>query len=225
MTENGLRLLIWDVDGTLVDSREIIQACMEAAFRASGLAPPDYEATRKTVGLGLAEACARLAPPDLSQGDLEELVGHYKAAFISHRQAPGPHEPLYPGALETLERLRDDGWFMAIATGKSHRGLEAFFERHPLRHLFDTAWCADDGPGKPHPFMVEQAMRALGCTPEASLMIGDAVHDMQMARSADVRGLGVSWGFGRTEELFSAGAEEVHHDFTSLSASLLARGA
>ncbi len=223
--ETGLRLVIWDVDGTLVDSRDIIQACMENAFRAIGLKPPEYEATRKTVGLGLAEACARLAPPDLPAARLEALVDQYKAAFISYRQAPGPHEPLYPGALEILERLREDGWFMAIATGKSHRGLAAFFERHPLRHLFDTAWCADDGPGKPHPFMVEQAMRALGCTPQASLMIGDAVHDMQMARSADVRALGVSWGFGRTEELLSAGADEVHHDFASLSASLLVRSA
>jgi phosphoglycolate phosphatase len=109
---------------------------------------------------------------------------------------------------------------MAVATGKSHRGLAALFATHPIEHYFDTVWCADDGPGKPNPFMVEQAMGALGCVPAQSVMIGDAVHDMAMGRAAGVRSLGVSWGFGRAEELENAGASEVHHDFVSLRTSL-----
>ncbi|MFN7055897.1 HAD-IA family hydrolase [Hyphomonas sp.] len=215
-----LHLAIWDVDGTLVDSRRVIQACMETAFRKSGLPPPEYDQTRQIVGLGLHEGCAILAPPDIGPARLDALVEAYKNAFIAHRASTEFHEPLYEGALETLERLRGDGWLMAVATGKSHRGLAALFATHPLKHFFDTVWCADDGPGKPHPFMVEQAMRALGCDPVRSLMIGDAVHDMAMGRSAGVRSLGVSWGFGEAAELAGAGADEVHHDFASLNASL-----
>ncbi|MFN4023878.1 MAG: HAD-IA family hydrolase [Hyphomonas sp.] len=218
MTE--LRLAIWDVDGTLVDSRDVIQACMAAAFRKTGLPPPDYEATRHIVGLSLHQGCAMLAPPDIGAARLDLLVENYKGAFIAHRTAPGFHEPLYDGALETLARLRDEGWLMAVATGKSHRGLAALFEKHPIRDYFDTIWCADDGPGKPHPYMVEQAMNALGCAPQQSLMIGDAIHDMAMGKSAGVRALGVSWGFGRADELLAAGADEVHHDFASLDAGL-----
>ena len=217
-----LRLAIWDVDGTLVDSRDVIQACMTDAFRKMGLAPPEYDATRRIVGLSLHAACAQLAPPDIGAERLDRLVDYYKGAFITQRASPGFHEPLYDGAVEALDRLKADGWLMAIATGKSHRGLAALFEKHRLRHYFDTLWCADDGPGKPHPFMVEQAMNALGCLPQQSLMIGDATHDMVMGKSAGVRSLGVSWGFGRAEELDGAGADEVHHDFASLNASLAA---
>jgi len=153
-----LRLAIWDVDGTLVDSRRVIQTCMEAAFRETGLPPPDYEATRKIVGLGLYEGCAILAPPDTDRGRLEMLVMNYKNAFTLHRTSDGFHEPLYEGAL--------------------------------------------------------------GCSPGQSLMIGDAIHDIAMGRAAGVRSFGVSWGFGRADELQDAGAHEVHHDFCTLRESL-----
>jgi phosphoglycolate phosphatase len=196
-----LRLAIWDVDGTLVDSRAVIQACMEAAFRETGLPPPDYDATRRIVGLSLVAGIAQLA---------------------RLRADPALHEPMYDGALDVLDRLKQDGWLLAIATGKTHRGLDGLFAKHPIRSYFDTVWCADDGPGKPHPFMVEQSMRALGCAPSQSLMIGDAIHDIAMGRAAGVRSLGVSWGFGRADELHEAGADEVHHEFSTLTDSLLA---
>lgn len=215
-----LRLAIWDVDGTLVDSRDVIQACMETAFRGAGLPPPDYDATRRIVGLSLTEALSTLAPPDIGADRLAALVEAYKQSFVIHRTTPGHHEPLYAGALELLDQLKSEGWLMAVATGKSHRGVEALFEKHKLRHFFDTVWCADDGPGKPHPFMVEQAMAALGCAPQESLMIGDAIHDMAMGKAAGVCALGVSWGFGKAEELTAAGADEVHHEFTTLTESL-----
>ncbi|MEX1249985.1 MAG: HAD-IA family hydrolase [Hyphomonas sp.] len=216
------RLAIWDVDGTLVDSRAVIQSCMEAAFRQTGLAPPDYDATRRVIGISLVEALAILAPPDIDPARLEILVDHYRNAFTVQRAAPGHHEPMYDGALEVLDWLKQDGWRLAIATGKTHRGLDGLFAKHAIKSYFDTVWCADDGPGKPHPFMVEQAMRALGCAPGQSLMIGDAIHDIAMGRAAGVRCLGVSWGFGRAEELEEAGADEVHHEFRTLADSLLA---
>ncbi len=217
-----LRLAIWDVDGTLVDSRAVIQACMEAAFRETGLPPPDYDATRRVIGLDLAVALAILAPPDIGRGRLDMLTSNYRNAFTLQRAAPGHHEPMYDGALEVLDRLKQDGWLLAIATGKTHRGLDGLFAKHDIRSYFDTVWCADDGPGKPHPFMVEQAMRALDCAPAQSLMIGDAIHDIAMGRAAGVRSLGVSWGFGRADELDEAGADEVHHEFLTLTDSLLA---
>jgi phosphoglycolate phosphatase len=216
------RLAIWDVDGTLVDSRAVIQACMERAFRQSGLPPPEYDATRRVIGISLVEALTILAPPDIGPARLEILVDHYKNAFTVQRATPGHHEPMYDGALDVLDRLKQNGWRLAIATGKTHRGLDGLFAKHPIRSYFDTVWCADDGPGKPHPFMVEQAMQSLGCAPGESLMIGDAVHDMAMARAAGVRALGVSWGFGKADELEEAGAHEVHHDFRSLTESLRA---
>ncbi|MBK8200491.1 MAG: HAD-IA family hydrolase [Acidobacteria bacterium] len=217
-----LRLAIWDVDGTLVDSRKVIQACMESAFTQCGLPPPDYDATRRVIGISLVEALTILAPPDLGAERMGTLVTHYKNAFTIQRAAPDHHEPMYDGALDVLDRLKDDGWLLAIATGKTHRGLDGLFEKHAIRSYFDTIWCADDGPGKPNPFMVEQAMRALGCAPAQSLMIGDAIHDMAMARAAGVRALGVSWGFGQADELTEAGAHEVHHDFRTLTDSLTA---
>ena len=219
-TSNDLRLAIWDVDGTLVDSRAVIQACMEAAFRDTGLPPPDYDATRRIVGLSLAAGIAQLAPPDLGAARLEFLVDAYRHTFTRLRADPALHEPMYDGALEVLDRLKQDGWLLAIATGKTHRGLDGLFSKHDIKSYFDTVWCADDGPGKPHPFMIEQSMRVLGCAPAQSLMIGDAIHDIAMGRAAGVRSLGVSWGFGRAEELQDAGADEVHHEFRTLTESL-----
>ncbi|KCZ48857.1 HAD-IA family hydrolase [Hyphomonas pacifica] len=217
---SGLRLAIWDVDGTLVDSRETIHNIMVEAFDLSGLTPPEYDATRRIVGLSLHEACAQLAP-DASADDIEKLVTDYRNSWLRARSQPGFSQPLYDGALETLEALRDEGWLIAMATGKTRRGIASLFELHKLEHFFDTIWCADDGPGKPNPYMVEQAMGALGAAPHESLMIGDAIHDISMGRAAGVYTHGVSWGFGTAHELKEAGAHEVHHDFSTLRNSLM----
>ncbi|MHA7900409.1 MAG: HAD-IA family hydrolase [Henriciella sp.] len=212
-----LKLAIWDMDGTIVDSREVIQTAMERCFEAMDLMPPSYEQTRKIVGLGLEEACRTLAPEGT---DIPKLTEAYRQAFVARRAEADFKEPLYEGAQETLDRLAQDGWLIAMATGKSHRGIRAIFEMHPLEDYFDTIWCADDGPGKPHPFMCEQAMAALGAEPHQSLIIGDAVHDIRMGLNAGIRTLGVSWGFGEAQELSQVGAHEIHHDFTTLNTSL-----
>ncbi|MEO1553639.1 MAG: HAD-IA family hydrolase [Pseudomonadota bacterium] len=213
----SLKLAIWDMDGTIVDSRDVIQSAMERTFETLGLALPEYEATRKTIGLGLKEACQILAP---NYDDIDRLAATYKEAFIARRTEPGFKEPLYDGAVDTLQRLAEDGWLIAMATGKSHAGIRAIFEMHPLEPFFDTIWCADDGPGKPHPFMCDEAMKVVGAEPHQSLIIGDAIHDIRMGLNAGIHTLGVSWGFGEAHELSDAGAHEVHHDFSSLNASL-----
>lgn len=213
----SLKLAIWDMDGTIVDSREVIQTAMARAFESLKLDPPPYDETRTVVGLGLEEACRTLAPENV---EIDKLVTAYKEAFVVRRSEPDFKEPLYDGAMQTLDRLVAEGWLIAMATGKSHRGIRAVFEMHPLESYFDTIWCADDGPGKPHPFMCEQAMNTLGAEPYQTLIIGDAIHDIRMGLNAGIHTLGVSWGFGEAKELHSVGAHEVHHDFETLNASL-----
>ncbi len=213
----SLKLAIWDMDGTIVDSREVIQTAMVRAFEGEGLAPPSYDQTRQIVGLGLEEAIAKLAP---EHDDIAALAERYKQAFVLRRTEPEFKEHLYDGAQETLERLANDNWLIALATGKSHRGIRAIFDMHPLEQYFDTIWCADDGPGKPHPFMCEEAMKALGAEAHQSLIIGDAIHDIAMGRAAGIRAIGVDWGFGEAHELHAAGAHEVHSAFETLNDSL-----
>lgn len=212
-----LKLAIWDMDGTIVDSREVIQTAMVRCFEGMGLPTPDYEDVRKTIGLGLHEAVQALAP---DYPDIPGLADAYRNAFVARRAESDFKEPLYDGAIATLERLANDNWLIGMATGKSHRGIRAIFEMHPLEPYFDTIWCADDGPGKPHPHMCEQAMKALGAEPHQSLIIGDAVHDISMGRNAGIHTLGVSWGFGKAHELEAVGAHEVHHSFDTLNESL-----
>lgn len=216
-----LKLIIWDMDGTLVDSREVIQTAMVRAFDEHNLPSPAYEETRKTVGLGLSEACARLVPETFDMAKLPALVATYKQVFVQRRTEADFIEPLYEGAFAALEARRDEGCLQAIATGRARRGIDAICEMHAgLKDFFDTTWSADDGPCKPHPFMVDAAMDALGVTPDQAVMVGDATFDILMGRAAKVHTLGVSWGFGRADELDAAGAHRIHHTFETLNQDL-----
>ena len=190
-----LKLAVWDMDGTIVDSREVIQTAMARAFDSQGLEPPAYDETRRIVGLVLDEACRRLVPDDFDMARLPTLVEAYRKAFVARRSEPDFKEPLYDGAVEALEALRRQDWLIAMATGKSHRGIRAIFEMHPLQAYFDTIWCADDGPGKPHPFMVEEAMKAVGADAQDTLMIGDAVFDIRDGPCGGCRNARCQLGF------------------------------
>lgn len=216
----SLRLVVWDLDGTVIDSRKIIQTAMVDAFEAVGFPPPEYDRTRQIVGLSLHEGCRMLAPNGISERELDALVMAYRDAFIRNRNIPGFREPLYDGAVELLETLANQNCLQAVATGKSHKGIEAIFSMHDLGRYFDTVWCADDGPGKPNPFMVEQAMKALGCDTDETVMVGDAVHDIHMGRAARVITHGVTWGFGERHELEMAGAHHLHEAMPDLGAAL-----
>ena len=216
----SLRLVVWDLDGTIVDSRQVIQGAMVTAFEALGLTPPDYDRTRRIVGLSLFEACRMVAPDDFPDEDVPALVAAYRNAFITNRETKNLHEPLYDGAVKVLEALAEQNCLMAVATGKSHKGIEAIFKTHDLGQYFDTIWCADDGPGKPNPFMVLEAMRAVGVEPDQTVMVGDAIHDIYMGNAAGVTTHGVTWGFGEHHELEAAGAHHIHGDMTTLHAAL-----
>lgn len=216
----GLKLAVFDVDGTLIDSRQMILAAMERAWEQAGLGAIGYEDVRQIVGLELTEAVLRLAPSDYPAERIPHLATLYKQAFVELRAEEGFNEPLYEGARETVERLADAGWLLAVATGKSIRGLNIVFEHHDLHRYFQTLRTVDHGPGKPNPFMIEDAMKELGARPEETLMIGDTSFDMAMARAANVTAHGVSWGFHTVDEIQAGGAHHIHHDFDSLNTAL-----
>lgn len=215
------RLAVFDVDGTLVDSRRSIDLAVRDAWLALGLEPPGYERTRRIVGLSLDDAVRTLAP-EFPDARIAELSEAYKDAFLKNR-ADGHDEPLYEGAMDTLRMLKRDGWLLGVATGKSRRGVRHFIEHHGVADLFDAAFCAEDGPGKPHPHMLNLNMRALDADAADTVMIGDTSHDMKMARAAGTHAFGVSWGFHTVDEIAEGGAHLVAESFAALDVALAAR--
>jgi phosphoglycolate phosphatase len=213
------KLAVFDVDGTLVDSRAILMHTAHTAFTELGLAAPTYDEVRQIVGLSLYEGLAQLAP-DMTTDQVEAVVALYRSIFSELRRRPDFVEPLYPGAAGLLERLKGQGWRIAMATGKSRRGVNNIVEMHRWADLFDSTHCADDGPGKPHPAMLIEAMRALNATREETVMIGDTTHDIRMAQAAGVRVVGVSWGFHTREELEASGPDCIADTFAELDLEL-----
>jgi phosphoglycolate phosphatase len=211
-------LAIFDIDGTLVDSRtSILQAATEAA-RALGLPEPDYDRVRQIVGLSLPHAL-QVLEPDLTLDELERFTAEFRASF--HRMFEAGHEePLYPGSVELLRRLHRDGWRLSLATGQNRRGVARNLARQGWADLFVSSHCAEDGPGKPDPAMLLAAMAACDAEPAVSVMIGDTVHDATMAVRAGVLPLGVAWGFHTPEEQRAAGARHVVSSFGELAVVL-----
>jgi phosphoglycolate phosphatase len=213
-----MRLAVFDIDGTLVDSRASIHEASCEAARVMGLPEPDYERVRQGVGLSLTEAMRRLEP-GLDAAGLAAFVAAFQASFRRLYDS-GHEEPLYAGAMEHLHRLKADGWRLALATGQNRRGVARNMMREGWADLFLSSHCAEDGPGKPDPAMLRAAMAACGGRPETTVMIGDTAHDATMAVNAGVVPLGVSWGFHTDEEQRAAGAVHVASDFTDLEAAL-----
>lgn len=212
-----LRLVVFDVDGTLVDSQGHIKAAMARAFAAVGLPDPGPEATLSIVGLSLPQALARLAP-EAGEDTQARMVEAYRQAFFDLHAGTAP-APLYPGAREVLEALapRDD-LLLGIATGKSRRGLDHILEAHDLKRFFVTEQVADHHPSKPHPSMLLTALAETGVQAEDAVMVGDTSFDMDMARAARMCALGVDWGYHPSEQLTRA--EAVLSSFGELPGTL-----
>jgi len=204
----SLRLVVFDVDGTLVDSQHNIVAAMAMACDAVGVPVPPDAATRSIIGLSLGEAVAAVTPgaDEAQRRRIEDL---YKQAFVTLRSRPDHTEPLFPGVSEMLDAVDADGCLLGIATGKSRRGVDSVLERHGLEGRFVTIQTADDAPGKPHPGMLLQAMAEVGADPADTAMIGDTSFDMQMARAARTDAIGVAWGYHPVRALTEAGARAV----------------
>lgn len=213
-------LVLFDVDGTLVDSQNMIAATMTGAYDAVGLPPPKREAVLGIIGLSLPEAMRRLSP-EVDGVTVAALVDAYKARFQMARSNPAFHEPLFPGARAFLDRLaaRDDV-VLGIATGKSQRGVKAILDLHDLNGRFVSIQTADEHPSKPHPSMVVTALAETGVTADNAVMIGDSSFDMVMARAAGAHALGVSWGYQTVTALETAGAEAVIDRYDDADAAI-----
>lgn len=209
------RLILFDFDGTLVDSQANILGCMAQSFTEAGLAPPAEQDIRRIVGLTLEVAVERLLP-DGEAARVGEICEGYRRAFLSWRQHPDYREPLFPDVRKTLERLSEPEIFLGIATGKNRRGLSASLDHHDLSHLFCTFQTPDTSPGKPHPGMVLRAMEELSCKPEETVLIGDTTYDIEMACNAGINAIGVKWGYHEAHELMSAGAVRVLDRFSDI---------
>lgn len=214
-----LRLVIFDVDGTLVDSKASILASMQYAFETAGLPVPGREDALGIVGLSLPEAMAVLAP-DHPRAVHLQLAEEYKRGPAAHREdgAAVNAAPLFPGALETIAALDTAGFLLSAATGKSRRGLNRFLETHGLDRLLLGTQTADDAPSKPHPQMLLNCLDATGVAPENAIMVGDTEFDMEMGRAAGCRTIGVSWGYHPIERIKLGGAHHIVDRFSEIEA-------
>lgn len=196
-----LRLVLFDVDGTLVDSQGAITGAMSDAFVALGHVAPTRESVLSIIGLSLDLAMEKLAP-EADATTQAALVEGYKSAFMVSRQAAGAsHSPLYPGTIDMLTTLNAvPEYLLGVATGKSKRGLDAVISAHDLT-CFVTQQSADLHPSKPHPSMVLTAMAETGVAPEHTVMIGDTSYDIDMGRAAGVTTIAVDWGYHPADQL------------------------
>lgn len=213
-----LKLILFDVDGTLVDSQNHILAAMTAACDSVDMATPSRNAILSIVGLSLPEAVFRLMP-DSALPQREKMVEAYKAAFNAQREELGANatSPLYDGALEAVRALHAvDNHILGIATGKSRRGLDSLLNGHGLENVFFTQQVADDHPSKPHPSMILRALSESGVDAANTVMIGDTSYDMAMAKSAGVGRIGVDWGYHSQDDLTEAGADVILEGFGDL---------
>ncbi len=186
----SIRLVVFDWDGTLMDSEARIVACIQAAFREVGEIPPSAEAARNVIGLGLDEAMAMLWP---SADPLQRrgVVERYRARFLVEDATPSA---LFPETQPVLSWLSRHGFLLAVATGKSRRGLDLALSSTGLHQAFHASRCADETFSKPHPEMLHQIMDQLGVAASDTLMVGDTEYDIQMAHNAGVAALAVCCG-------------------------------
>jgi len=221
------RLVIFDVDGTLVDSQAHLWATFGAMFEGIGYPLPPQEAVISLTGLSL-EKIIPILLPDANDEIRTKALALYRSAYREGRLRLGDAvtSPFYPGAREVLKRLRADaGVALALATGKSRRGIDGLIEAHGLEGMFESIQCADDHPSKPDPSMIRAALAETGISPARAVMVGDTSFDMEMARAASVRGVGVSWGFHPAESLAADAILRHFEDLPTLIDQLLGTAA
>lgn len=213
-----MKLVLFDCDGTIVDSAAVIHACMERTFEDFDQIQPGLDLTKSIIGLTLDIAIAQMLNRPVD-AEIAAMTARYKEHFMLYRQSGGALEPAYDGLLPLIAGLaaRDDV-ILGVVTGKSRRGLDAILAHHDLTKLFFTTRTADDCPSKPHPAMVLECCAEAGIDAKQTTVIGDAVYDMQMAVSAGARSVGVSWGYGPVEALRAAGAAHVVNNADELAA-------
>ncbi len=205
-----MQLVLFDCDGTLVDSAGLIHEVMARTLVAFGFDRPEIGRTKGVIGLSLDIAIARVLGREHVDDQAVEMATHYKAIFSGVRAEAQHSELLFDGIRPLIDTLsqRDD-LLLGAVTGKSRRGLDTVLDTHGFRPHFIVSRTADDCPSKPHPAMVTECCDETGMDARNTLVIGDAVYDMQMAKAAGARAIGVSWGYASVEALRAAGADAI----------------
>ncbi|MFY3384949.1 HAD family hydrolase [Paracidovorax sp. MALMAid1276] len=204
-------LIAFDWDGTLFDSTAIIVRCIQAAVRdVGGTVPTDKEAAY-VIGMGLMQALAHAAS-DVPPEKYADLGNRYRYHYLQHQDDLS----LFAGVLPLLNALRERGHLLAVATGKSRRGLDEVLHTVQLRGMFDGSRTADQTAGKPHPLMLQELMAEFDVVPERVLMIGDTTHDLQMAVNAGCASVGVSYGAHEPDAFHALGPLHVAHSVAEL---------
>ncbi|MES2633402.1 MAG: HAD-IIIA family hydrolase [Pseudomonadota bacterium] len=209
-------LIAFDWDGTLFDSTRIIVRCIQRAVVDVGGREPTDEAASYVIGMALSQALAHAAP-DVPREKYPELGERYRHHYVQHQD----DLTLFDGVLEMLDELRGRQHLLAVATGKSRRGLDDALHTVQLKGRFHGSRTADETAGKPHPLMLRELMQEFGCTPERTLMIGDTTHDLQMAVNAGCASVGVSYGAHEPAAFDALSPLFVAHRVSELRAWLL----
>lgn len=210
-------LIAFDWDGTLFDSTALIVKCIQAAVRDVGGTVPSDQDAAYVIGLGLMQALAHAAP-DVPRERYAQLGERYQHHYVREQNRIS----LFEGVLPMLESLRERGHLLAVATGKSRRGLDEALHSVELQGRFDGSRTADETAGKPHPLMLRELMAEFGTSPERTLMIGDTTHDLQMALNAGCASLGVSYGAHEPQAFSALQPRAVLHSVAELQRWLLA---
>ncbi len=198
MAKRQFDLIVFDWDGTLLNSTATIVKCIQASAQDLGLPIPDASLASHVIGLSLHEAMQR-AVPELEEKDYAHMVARYRVHYLSR-----DHElSLFDGVLEMLRELSQQGYFLAVATGKNRAGLNRSLEATGLAPLFDASRCADETFSKPHPAMLQELTRELGQDISRTVMVGDTTHDLQMAVNAGAAGIAVQYGAHPEHELLA----------------------
>jgi len=219
---SDLRLVVFDVDGTLIDSQDFILAAMKRAFAQAGFPEPSRADVLAIVGLSL-DAAVSVLLPDLSPSENAKAAALYQQSFLDLRaEQGGEHNvPMYPGARAALERLHlQDQTLMGVATGKAMRGLEHAYRAHDLHQFFVTSQTADGHPSKPHPSMLHRTLQDTGVDVSRAIMVGDTEFDIEMGVAAGFATIGVSWGYHPVDRIKAAGADIIIDDFAELDTAL-----
>ncbi len=195
--KNGFDLLIFDWDGTLIDSIDWIARCLQAAANDTRHETPDYQAAKNVIGLSIERAIEALYS-DANADEILELVARYETAYFSKQIS---RDDLFLGVYEMLDSLKNAGFKLAIATGKTREGLDEAMSATNTRDLFCITRCADETESKPHPLMLHEIMAHTQISPERTLMVGDSTHDLQMALNAGIASIGVASGAHDSEQL------------------------
>ncbi len=212
---NDLKLVAFDLDGTLLDSASSIISGVTECWAACGFARPEPDAIRRIIGLPWEESIKSLLP-EAGNIEMQKIKTYYEEVSRGIRPRRNRDEELFPGIEEMLTRLDDMGFILGIITSRSGGRLEEIIRSKGIERYFSFFKTTDNGPGKPNPELMHQALSETGVAANAALMIGDTTFDIQMARNAGARAVGVSWGVHEPDELLSVGAESVVCDVSAI---------